>query len=122
MAVHRELGNGFLEPVYQEAFARECARHSIPTEREVELGIKFSGEPLSVKYRPDFIAYGAIIVELKVVSKLNDAHVSQVVHYMKAAGFKLSLLLNFGSESLERRRLINSCSPGSFSEIWVPPA
>lgn len=127
MEVHRELGNGYLEPVYQEAFERACQRLSLPIEREVPLQIDFGGEALSVRYRPDFIAYGSIIVELKAVSGLNDAHAAQVIHYLKASGFGLGLLINFGAESLECRRLVFT-QPGRVPEIcdarakFVPPS
>ena len=68
MEVHRELGCGFLEPVYQEAMALELQRQGIPFEREVELPVSYKGERLETSYRADFICFGAILIELKALS------------------------------------------------------
>lgn len=108
MAVHRSLGSGFLEAVYQEALEREFIRLSLPFERETTVAIKYEGETLQATYRPDFVVYGNIIVELKTVGRIIDAHNRQVLHYLTATGYPLAMLLNFGADSLEWRRFINT--------------
>ena len=107
MEVYNQLGHGFLESVYQEAFEMELQRRAIPYVREQELTITYKGEVLKQTYKADFVCYGKIIVEMKAVSELTDAHRSQVYNYLHATGFRLGLLLNFGySEGLERERII----------------
>ena len=96
MRVYNTLGFGFLEAVYQEALAIELTNMGIPFEREKELKIYYDGHELKQTYRADFVCYGNIIVETKAVAELNDSHRSQVFNYLKATGFKLGLLFNFG--------------------------
>jgi len=96
MHVYNTLGIGFLEAVYQEALALEFAKRGIPFEREKELKIYYDGQELKTTYRADFVCYDDIIVELKAVAELDDSHRSQVYNYLKATGFKLGLLYNFG--------------------------
>ena len=98
MHVYNTLGPGFLEAVYQEALELELAKRNIPYEREKELSICYNGVVLKQTYRADFVCYGNIIVELKAVAHLDDTHRSQVFNYLKATGYKLGLLLNFGNE------------------------
>ena len=98
MHVYNTLGSGFLEAVYQEALELELAKRNIPYEREKELSICYNGVVLKQTYRADFVCYGNIIVELKAVAHLDDTHRSQVFNYLKATGYKLGLLLNFGNE------------------------
>jgi len=104
--VHKELGPGFLEAVYQEALEIEFERNHIPYEREKELEIVYKGEKLSKKYYADFVCFDKIIVELKALSTLTTEHYAQVLNYLKATGFKLGILINFGAKSLEYRRMI----------------
>ena len=105
--VYNQLGHGFLEAVYQEALEKEFALLGIPYEREKELLIRYKGEVLKQTYKADFVCYGKVIVELKAVTDLNDSHRSQVFNYLRATGYRLGLLLNFGSvDGLERERLI----------------
>lgn len=106
MEVHRELGPGFLEPVYQEALELEFERQGIPFEREKELKISYKGHILKKKYAADFICNDKIIVELKALSALSGGHEAQVLNYLKATGFKLGILINFGEESLKYKRLV----------------
>jgi GxxExxY protein len=106
MEVHRVLGCGFLEPVYQEALAKEFLLRGIPFRREVELPITYKGDLLAVKYKPDFICYDAVIVELKALDKLGGKEKAQVINYLKATGYERGLLLNFGTVRLEYERLI----------------
>ena len=105
--VYNTLGPGFLEPVYQEAFEIELQRQGIPYEREKVLKIYYDSVELKQTYKADFVCFGKIIVELKAVSALDDAHRSQVYNYLHATGFKLGLLLNFGcSQELEYERKV----------------
>ena len=105
--VYNELGSGFLEAVYQEALEIEFQRQGIPYEREKELEIQYAGVELKQTYKADFVCFGKIIVELKAVSELIDAHRSQVYNYLHATGYKLGLLLNFGcSDELEKERIV----------------
>ena len=106
MEVHRVLGCGFLEPVYQEAFAKEFLLRGIPFRRELELPITYKGDLLAVKYKPDFICYDAVIVELKALDKLGGKEKAQVINYLKATRYERGLLLNFGTVRLEYERLI----------------
>ena len=96
MQVYNTLGAGFLEAVYQEALAIELTKRGIPYEREKDLKIYYDGLELKQTYRADFVCYDNIIVEIKAVASLNDSHRSQVFNYLKATGFKLGLLFNFG--------------------------
>ena len=107
MQVHRELGCGFLEPVYQEAFEILLKKNGVPYEREKLLPIYFMGEKLKKEYYADFVCYGKIIVEFKAVSSLTPVHDAQVMNYLKATRLKLGLLFNFGQESLVHRRFAN---------------
>ena len=108
MAVHRELGCGFLEAVYQEALEEEFKLRSIPYVREQLLTITYKGKLLSKKYQADFICYKNIIVELKALSELNTTHQSQLINYLKVTNIKLGLLVNFGRRSLETKRVVNN--------------
>ena len=96
MQVYNTLGSGFLESVYQEALAIEFTKQGIPFVKEKDLKIYYDGHELKQTYRADFVCYDSIIVELKAVSDLNDSHRSQVYNYLKATGFRLGLLYNFG--------------------------
>lgn len=106
MEVHKELGPGFLEPVYQEALSWEFMLQKIPHKKEQFLTITYKGIELDKKYIADFVCYDKIIVELKALNKLTTEHEAQVLNYLKATGFKLGILVNFGSKSLEYKRLI----------------
>ena len=104
MKVHNELGPGFTEKVYQEALAIEFSERGIPYEREKEIHAVYKGIMLSGTFIPDFICYDKIIVEIKAVKDLDDVHRSQAINYAKIAGYSLSLLINFGEESLVKER------------------
>ena len=106
MEVHRTLGCGFLEPVYQEALAFELQRQGIPYEREKEYEINYKGLILSKTYKVDFLCYGNIIVELKALGQLSKEHIAQVLNYLKASHLKLGLLVNFGTTSLNYERIV----------------
>lgn len=104
--VHKEMGSGFLEAVYQEALSLEFKKRKIPFNKEKELQIRYKGAILTKTYSADFICFDKIIIELKAVSKLTTEHESQVLNYLKATGLKLGLLINFGEASLKVKRLI----------------
>ena len=107
MEVYNQLGHGFLELVYQEALEKEFLLRGIPFEREKLLTISYKGEKLKQTYKADFVCYGKIIVELKAVSELTDAHRSQVYNYLHATGFQLGIILNFGfANGIERERIV----------------
>jgi GxxExxY protein len=92
MEVHRQLGNGFLEAVYQEALAKELTLRNIPFDREVELVISYKGEPLISKYRADLICFGEVILELKTSGRLTSADEAQVIHYLKTTGYHRAVM------------------------------
>ena len=106
-AVHRELGVGFLERVYQDALEYEFKERGIPYEREKLIQIMYKDKPLGEPYRADFVCYDKIIVELKALSELDGTHRAQVINYLKAAKMKLGLLVNFGEISAKVERLLN---------------
>jgi len=107
MAVHSELGCGFLEAVYQEALEEEFKIKGIPYVREQFLDISYKGKLLNKTYQADFVCYGKIIVELKALAAITSVHQSQLINYLKASQMKLGLLVNFGGNSLDSKRVIN---------------
>ena len=106
-AVHKELGAGFLERVYQDALEYEFQERGIPYEREKEIRVMYKGKPLGEPYRADFICYNKIIVELKAVKELENLHNAQVINYLKITGFKLGILVNFYDLYLHPQRILN---------------
>ena len=117
MEVHRQLGCGFLEAVYQEALAIEFTKQNTPFRREVRLPILYKGQLLSTAYCVDFICFESVIVELKAVGHMTGTEESQVINYLKATGYEIGLLLNFGGRSLQHRRLILSKSVESVKSV-----
>jgi len=107
MEVHKTLGCGFLEPVYQEALSIEFQKQNIPFEKEKILSIIYKDIELEKKYIADFVCFSKIIIELKALSALTSEHESQVINSLKATGFKLSILVNFGEESLKYKRIVH---------------
>lgn len=107
MVVHRELGHGFLEAVYQEALAKEFAVADIGFEREPGLAIRYRGELLNATYRVDFVCFRSLIVEIKAVQRLSGADEAQVMNYLKASGLRRALLINFGTPSLGYKRFVS---------------
>ena len=94
--VYREMGCGFLEAVYQECLERELSCRGIPFQSQIQLSLTYKSEKLNQTYKPDFICYGKIILEIKAVKDLGDDHRAQMFNYLKATGFRLGLLVNFG--------------------------
>ncbi|MDX2033416.1 MAG: GxxExxY protein [Blastocatellia bacterium] len=108
MQVYKTLGNGFLEAVYQECLEIELRNHDIPYAAQMPLALQYHGHTLRQQYRPDFICYEKIIVELKAVSQLQHEHRAQVQNYLRATGYQLGLLYNFGHYPLlEKERIPN---------------
>lgn len=105
MEVHRTLGCGFVEVVYQEALEEELKKREIPYEREKELTIEYKGMKLSKTFRADFIWYDKIILELKAASGFSDEHYAQIYSYLKASHMELGILINFGTATLEYQRI-----------------
>jgi GxxExxY protein len=106
MEVHKELGCGFLEAVYQEALGREFITQEIPFKAQPVIAIKYKGKPLNKTYQPDFICYGEVIVEIKAMSGLSGIEEAQLINYLKATGLRIGLLINFGTKSLEHKRFV----------------
>jgi len=92
--------------VYQESLSIEFKKQHIPFEKEKVLSIVYKDIELEKKYIADFICYDKIIVELKALSSLNSEHESQVLNYLKATGYKLGILINFGEKSLKYKRMV----------------
>lgn len=105
--VHRQLGCGFLERVYQEALEREFQLKNIPYEREKTIPIIYKGHTIAEPYRADFVCYGKIIVELKAVQELEDIHRAQIINYLKVSKMKLGILVNFNATSVAPERFLN---------------
>ena len=110
MEVHKELGNGFLEAVYQEALEREFLENGIPYIREIPLTIYYKNKPLKKNYIADFVCYNKIIVELKALSAIVSEHKAQVINYLKITHFDLGIIINFGTMRLTHERIIRDHS------------
>jgi len=106
MEVHKILGCGFLEPVYQEALEKEFAIQGIPFQPQCSLQIQYKGSYLNKGYVADFVAYEKIIVEIKALEHFDPVHTAQVLNYLKASSFRVGLLINFGTHSLEWKRIV----------------
>lgn len=106
--VHKELGHGFLEPVYQESLEIECGLRGIPFESQKRLELAYKGIVLKKEYVPDLICFDQIVVEIKALDRLTSLETAQILNYLKATGLRLGLLINFGSVGrLEWKRFIN---------------
>lgn len=108
MEIHRELGKGHDEVIYKDALMVELQRAKIPFVRERKYEVTYKGVVLPHSYFADFVPWDTIIFEAKAVEALSDAHVKQVLNYQAAAKLELGLLVNFGADSLEWKRVILS--------------
>ena len=106
MEVHRELGKGHDEVVYKDAVVVELSRAGIPFEREKKYEITYKGVLLAHPYYADFAIWDKIVFEAKAIERLIDAHIKQVLNYLAASKLKVGLLVNFGGDSLEWKRVI----------------
>jgi len=95
--VYKEMGCGFLEAVYQECLEKELSSRNIPFQAQIELQLMYKNERLKQIYKPDFICFENIIVEIKAVKEIAPEHKAQLLNYLKATGLELGLLVNFGS-------------------------
>ena len=105
MEVHRILGNGFQEVIYQRALAVEMNLQKISNSREHEMEIFYKGESIGTR-RVDFFVEGKIMVELKAIIQLEDVHLAQAINYLEAYKMDIGLLINFGARSLEFKRVM----------------
>ena len=108
MEVHNVVGCGFTEPLYQDALEEQLRLRNIPFEREKTYYFSYKGKRLDKTFRPDFVCYDKVIVELKTVDEISDEHYAQVYNYLKATGMQLGLLINFGKRSLEYKRILSN--------------
>jgi GxxExxY protein len=107
MQVHRILGNGFQEVIYQRALAKEMILQDLSFARELEMPIFYKKDQIGTR-RVDFLVQEVISVELKAMVKLEDVHLAQAINYLEAYNLEVGLLINFGAKSLEFKRLVNS--------------
>jgi len=106
MEVHRELGKGHDEVIYKDALEIEFQRRGIPFKREQEYKLAYKGVVLPHKYFADFVVMDKTILEAKAIEVLTDSHVKQTLNYLAASKLKLGLLVNFGEDSLNYKRVV----------------
>ena len=105
--VYNDKGNGFVEPVYHECLEIEFELRGLPCVSKPEIKLNYKGRDLKKVYEPDFVCFEKIILEIKAVSDLADEHRAQVHNYLKATGFRLGLLVNFGARGeLKHERIV----------------
>ena len=117
MEVHRELGPGLLESVYEAAMCQELNLRGIPLVRQAEIGVTYKGSPLSCGFRADIIADSRVILELKAIDQLQPIHEAQLINYLKLSHLHVGLLINFNVPVLKNgiRRFVNNFSETSAS-------
>ncbi len=108
MEVHRELGHGFLEAVYQDALAVELNARKIPFEREISLPVTYKGGVLPSAYKADFVCFGSVLVECKALSSIGGIEDAQVLNYLRITRLPRAILLNVGARSLGYKRLVST--------------
>ncbi len=106
MEVHRTLGPGFLEVVYQMALGIEFGMRGVPYQKECEIPVSYKQTPLGIGYRADYVCFGDILVELKALPRLTGAEEAQVVNYLVASRLSRAILMNFGTPSLQIKRFV----------------
>ena len=104
--VHRELGCGFYEKVYQEALAVVLTEMGVPFEREKQMDVVFHGKQLSCKYIADFVVDNKVILGLKAVTEMDSVYESQLINYLKITGFHVGFLMNFGQREFHFKRMV----------------
>ncbi|MDB5354172.1 MAG: hypothetical protein JWN24_625 [Phycisphaerales bacterium] len=108
MEVHRELGCGFLEAVYQEAMKMELTDRGLPFKSQELLRLMYKKRPMKKKYLADFVCFGKVIVEIKAMETLSGTEEAQILNYLKATGFRVGIVINFGCNGkLEWNRYVN---------------
>lgn len=107
MEVHKTLGNGFQEVIYQRALAIELANTGLNFSRELEMDIFYKGQQIGTR-RVDFLVEDAVMVELKAIIELEDVHLAQAINYLEAYKLEVGLLINFGAKSLEFKRVMKN--------------
>jgi GxxExxY protein len=117
MEVHKELGCGFLEAVYQEALAEEFKKQGILFRREVDFPVYYKDKQLVVAYRADFLCFNEIVVEIKALQNLSGIERAQLINYLKASEIERGLLVNFGASSLQYERFILNHSEKSVQSV-----
>ena len=108
MAVHTELGCGFLESVYRHAMVVELEARRIPFRTEVPFPVKYKERPLQLNYRADLVCFASVVVEVKALKAIGPIEQAQTINYLKASSLPRALILNFGARSLEYRRVVLS--------------
>ena len=108
LEVHKELGCGFLEAVYQEGLEREFIYEEIPFKTQPIIQIMYKEQPLNKTYQPDFVCFDEVIVEIKAICNLSGIEEAQLINYLKATELKVGLLINFGDKSLEYKRFVHN--------------
>ncbi|QJE96641.1 GxxExxY protein [Luteolibacter luteus] len=107
--VYKEMGAGFVEPIYHECLDREMTSRNIPFVHHAGLALTYKGQPLRLSYEADFVIHSKIVLEVKAVKRLDDSHRVQLLNYLKATGFQLGLLVNYGRVGgLEWERIVLS--------------
>lgn len=103
--MHKVLGSGFLESIYEEALAHEFDLRGVPYERQVKLAVHYK-EIVAGEFRADFLVDSKVVVELKAIKVLTEGDEAQLLNYLKGTGYRVGLLLKFGAPSLEYRRRV----------------
>jgi len=106
MKVHSALGNGFQEVIYQRALEIEIAENKLLFSREHEMPVYYKNRQIGIR-RVDFLVEGVVSVELKALTSLEDVHLAQAINYLEAYDLEVGLLINFGSKSLQHKRIVN---------------
>lgn len=107
MEVHKTLGNGFQEVIYQRALAIEMAERNLVFSREHNMSILYKGQDIGTR-RVDFFVEDTIMVEIKAIINLEDVHLAQAMNYVEAYNLDIGLLINFGAKSLQFKRVHNN--------------
>jgi GxxExxY protein len=103
--IHNNLGSGFSEIVYKDAFEYELSNQNVPFEREKEYSVKYKDVVLKHKFYADFVVFGKIIIELKSCDSINENHIAQCINYLKVSNNRLAILVNFTKDTLEYKRI-----------------